>query len=116
MFVTNMESVPAMKIVKHHGMVTGSTVRARNIFVDIGQWIKGLFGGELKGYSRLLADVRAQAVERMAMQAGELGANAVINVRFATSTISLGAAEIYAYGTAVEVRSEEYGAGEEYGE
>lgn len=103
MFVTNMESVPGMTIVKHHGMVTGSTVRARNIFVDIWQWLKGLFGGELKGYSALLSDVRAQSVERMVMQAREQGANAVINVRFATSTISLGAAEIYAYGTAVEV-------------
>ncbi|WP_147820441.1 YbjQ family protein [Salidesulfovibrio onnuriiensis] len=106
MFVTNMESVPGMKIVKHHGMVTGSTVRARNIFVDIWQMIKGLFGGELKGYSALLSDVREQSVERMVLQAEEAGANAVINVRFATSTISLGAAEIYAYGTAVEVAEE----------
>lgn len=103
MFVTNMESVPGMKIVRHHGMVTGSTVRARNVFIDFWQFIKGLFGGELVGYSRLLSEVRAQSVERMVIQAREQGANAVINVRFATSTISLGAAEIYAYGTAVEV-------------
>lgn len=104
MIVTNTDSIPGKSIVKYHGMVTGSTVRARNVFIDIGQWFKSLFGGELRGYSKLLTHVREQALARMQLQAEEMGANAVLNVRFSTSTVSLGSAEIYAYGTAVEVK------------
>lgn len=104
MIVTNIDSIPGKSIVRYHGMVTGSTVRARNVFIDLIQWLKALFGGELKGYSKLLNRVRQEALDRMQAQAEEMGANAVINVRFSTSTVTLGAAEIYAYGTAVEVR------------
>lgn len=104
MIITNTDTIPGKEIVTYHGMVTGSTVRARNIFVDIGQWFKSLFGGELKGYSKLLTQVREEALNRMKLQAADMGANAVLNVRFSTSTVSLGSAEIYAYGTAVEVR------------
>ena len=104
MIVTNTDNIPGKSITTYYGMVTGSTVRARNLFVDLFQWLKSLFGGELKGYTKLLNLVRQQALERMQVQAKELGANAVINVRFSTSTVALGCAEIYAYGTAVEVR------------
>ena len=103
MIVTSTDTVPGCRIQESLGMVTGSTVRARNLFVDIWQWIKGLFGGELKGYSKLLSMVRQQAVSRMILQAQDLGADAVINVRFSTSTVALGAAELYAYGTAVKL-------------
>ena len=101
MIITNTDTIPGKTIITYHGMVTGSTVRARNIFIDIGQWFKSLFGGELRGYSKLLTQVREQALARMQLQAEEQGANTVLNVRFSTSTVSLGSAEIYAYGTAV---------------
>lgn len=103
MYISNVESIPGKRVVKHHGMVTGSTVRARFFLVDLGQWFKGIFGGELRGYSKLISDTRQQALDRMTAQAKELGANAVVNVRFSTSTVSLGSSELYAYGTAVEV-------------
>lgn len=103
MIVTNIESVPGKTIVEHYGLVSGSTIRSRNIFVDILSYLKNLVGGELRGYSSLLKDSQAQAVERMMAQAAQIGANAVINVRFSTSSVTSGAAEIYAYGSAVRV-------------
>ncbi|WP_018123201.1 YbjQ family protein [Desulfovibrio oxyclinae] len=103
MLLSNVETIPGKRIVRHHGMVTGSTVRARFFLIDLWQWIKGFFGGELKGYSKLIGDTRQQALKRMEEQAERLGANAVVNVRFATSTVSLGSSELYVYGTAVEV-------------
>lgn len=103
MYLSNVESIPGKRIVQHYGMVTGSTVRARFFFIDILQWFKGFFGGELKGYSKLIALTREQAVARMSQQAERMGANAVVNIRFSTSTVSLGSSELYAYGTAVEV-------------
>lgn len=103
MYISNVETIPGKRVVRHHGMVTGSTVRARFFLVDFGQWVKGIFGGELRGYSKLISDTRQQALDRMSAQAKSLGANAVVNVRFSTSTVSLGSAELYAYGTAVEV-------------
>lgn len=108
MIVSNTDTVPGRTITAHLGMVTGSTVRARNIFIDIIQWFKALFGGELRGYSKLLTQVREQALARMQLQAKGLGANAVINVRFSTSTVSLGSAEIYAYGTAVVLSGDDF--------
>ncbi|MDJ0940940.1 MAG: YbjQ family protein [Woeseiaceae bacterium] len=101
--LSNTESVPGKRIVQFFGVVTGNTVRAKHIGRDIMAGLKNVVGGELKGYTELLQDSRQEATERMAAQARSMGANAVINVRFATSSISQGAAELFAYGTAVKV-------------
>ncbi|MCB0336325.1 MAG: YbjQ family protein [Bdellovibrionales bacterium] len=101
--VTNVESVPGTKIVEHYGLVSGSTVRAKFFGRDIMASLKNLVGGELKGYTELLHESRAQALERMMQQAERLGANAVVNVRFSTSSVAQGAAELYVYGTAVKI-------------
>lgn len=105
MILTNIESVPGMRITGHYGMVSGSTVRAKNFVKDFGAGLKNMVGGELKSYTELLEDTRKEAISRMIQQAEKLGANAIINVRFATSAITSGAAEVYSYGTAVKVQS-----------
>lgn len=104
MIVVNTETVPGHVIVEVKGMVQGSTVRAKNVGRDIAASFKNMIGGELKGYTELLTESRREALSRMLAQASELGANAVINVRFATSAITAGAAEMLAYGTAVTVQ------------
>lgn len=103
MIVTNIDTVPGKKIIEHFGIVQGSTVRARHVGADFAASLKNIVGGELKGYTTLLEGARKQAQERMIEQATMLGANAVINVRFATAAITQGAAELVAYGTAVKV-------------
>jgi uncharacterized protein YbjQ (UPF0145 family) len=84
-------------------MVQGSTVRAKHAGRDIMAGFKNIFGGELKGYTELLSESREEAIDRLKQQAAALGANAVINVRFSTSSIAAGASEIFVYGTAVLV-------------
>lgn len=101
--LTNIETVPGKTITEHYGIVSGSTVRAKHIGRDILSSLKNIVGGELGSYSELLQDSRKQATERLTEQAKQLGANAVVNVRYATSSVSQGAAEIYVYGTAVKV-------------
>jgi len=101
MILTNIESVPGKNIVAHFGVVSGSTVRAKHVGRDIMASLKNIVGGELKGYTELLQDSRKQAIERMIEQAKQLGANAIVNVRFATSSVAQGASELYVYGTAV---------------
>jgi uncharacterized protein YbjQ (UPF0145 family) len=103
MILTNIESVPGKNIVEHYGVVSGSTVRAKHVGRDFMASLKNIVGGELKGYTELLQDSRNQAVERMTEQAKQLGANAVVNVRFATSSVAQGASELYVYGTAIRV-------------
>ena len=103
MIHSNTETVPGKRIVQFYGVVTGSTVRAKHIGRDIMASFKNIVGGELKGYTELLTEARADALERMTQQAESLGANAVVNVRFSTSSIAQGAAELFAYGTAVRV-------------
>ena len=103
MIVTNIESVPGKTIVEHFGLVSGNTIRAKHVGRDIMASLKNLVGGELKGYTQLLAESRRQALDRMVEQAGQSGANAIVNVRFSTSSVAQGAAELYAYGTAVRV-------------
>ncbi|MFZ0485217.1 MAG: YbjQ family protein [Desulfobacterales bacterium] len=103
MIITNIETVPGKNIVEHFGLVSGSTIRAKHVGRDIMASLKNLVGGELKGYTQLLQESRQQALDRMVDQARQLGANAVINVRFSTSSVAQGAAELYAYGTAVSV-------------
>ena len=104
MFVVNTETVTGYELVEIKGMVQGNTVRAKHVGRDIAAGLKNLVGGELKGYTELLTESRRQAVERMMAQAQELGANAIVNVRFATSAITAGASEMLAYGTAVVVK------------
>ena len=103
MILTNVETVPGRTIVEHYGLVSGSTIRAKHIGRDIMAGLKNIVGGELKGYTELLQESRQQALNRMIAQAAQLGANAVVNVRFATSSVAQGAAELFAYGTAVRV-------------
>ncbi len=103
MIITNIEEVPGKTIVEHYGLVAGSTVRAKHAGKDIMAGLKNLIGGELKGYTDLLEEARDEAKLRMVTQAKELGANAVVNVRFNTSSITQGASELYVYGTAVRV-------------
>lgn len=102
MIMTNIESVPGKKITSLLGMVSGSTVRAKHAGKDICASFKNFFGGEIKGYTELM-ESRKEATQRMVQQATKLGANAIINIRYATSAIAAGAAEVYAYGTAVKV-------------
>jgi uncharacterized protein YbjQ (UPF0145 family) len=101
MLVTNIEIIPGKRITKHMGLVQGSSVRAKHVGRDIMAGLKNIFGGELKGYTELLQESREEAVSRMVEQARAVGANAVLNVRFSTSSIAAGAAELFAYGTAV---------------
>ncbi len=103
MMLTNIESIPGKKIMEHFGLVCGSTVRAKNAFKDFGAGLKNIVGGELKSYTELMEESRRQAVGRMEQQAQQLGANAIVNVRFSTSNIAQGAAELYVYGTAVRI-------------
>ena len=103
MILTTLEGVPGKTIVKHFGLVQGSTVRAKHVGKDIMAGLKNLVGGELRGYTELLQEARKEAVHRMMQQASQLGANAIVNIRFATSSVTQGAAELFAYGTAVRV-------------
>ncbi|MDH3619436.1 MAG: YbjQ family protein [Gammaproteobacteria bacterium] len=103
MEISNTDSIPGRTIVQFYGVVTGNTVRAKHIGRDIMAGLKNIVGGELVGYTELLQDSRNEATERMIQQAQSMGANAVVNVRFATSSIAQGAAELFAYGTAVRV-------------
>jgi uncharacterized protein YbjQ (UPF0145 family) len=99
--VSNIEIIPGKRISKHLGMVQGNTVRSKHAGRDIMASVKNIFGGELTGYTELLTEAREEAIGRMVQQAEEIGANAVINVRFSTSSVAAGAAELFAYGTAV---------------
>lgn len=101
MLLTNLETVPGRNVIQHLGLVQGNSVRAKHVGRDIMAGLKNIFGGELKAYTELLQESRDEAVERMVQQARAAGANAVLNIRFSTSSVTQGAAELYAYGTAV---------------
>ena len=103
MILTNVESVHGKRIVEHYGLVQGSTIRAKHVGRDIMAGLKNIVGGELTGYTELLVEARKEAIARMVAQAEALGGNAVVNVRFSTSSVAQGAAELFAYGTAVKV-------------
>ncbi len=103
MILSNTETVPGKTITEFFGVVTGSTVRAKHIGRDFMAGLKNIIGGELKGYTELLGEARRQALDRMVQEAQSVGANAVVNVRFSTSSVAQGAAELFAYGTAVRV-------------
>lgn len=106
MIVVNTETVPGYRVVMVCGLVQGNTVRAKHVGRDIAASLKNLVGGELTGYTELLTEARRDAIDRMLYQAEQIGANAVVNVRFSTSAVTAGAAELYAYGTAVVVEPE----------
>ena len=104
MLIVNTESVSGREIESNLGLVMGNTIRSKNVGKDIGASLKNLVGGELRSYTAMLTEARQEALDRMSEQAEALGADAVINVRFTTSQITGGAAELLAYGTAVALR------------
>jgi uncharacterized protein YbjQ (UPF0145 family) len=101
MLLSNLEMLPNKRVVKHLGLVQGSTVRAKHAGKDIMASFKNIMGGELKAYTELMQEAREEATERMIAQAESVGGNAILNIRFATSSVAQGAAELFAYGTAV---------------
>ena len=101
MLISNLEVIPDRKVTKHLGLVQGSSVRSKHVGRDIMASVKNIFGGELVGYTELLSESREEAMDRLKQQAESIGANAILNVRFSTSSVAQGAAEIYVYGTAV---------------
>lgn len=103
MEISNLECLPGKTITKHLGLVQGSTVRSKHFGKDFFAGLKNVVGGELKAYTELLNESRNEATDRMLAQARAVGANAVVNIRFSTSNIASGAAEVMAYGTAVVV-------------
>jgi len=103
MKLSNTETIPGHTIREFYGVVSGSTVRAKHVGRDLMAGLKNLVGGELKGYTELLQEARQEAIDRMVEQARSVGANAVVNIRFSTSSVTQGAAELFAYGTAVQV-------------
>ena len=106
MIITTTTDIPGKKITKSFGLVRGNTIRARHIGRDIMAGLKNIVGGEIYEYTKLMGEAREQALDRMTAEAQTLGANAVIGVRFSTSVIMGGAAELLAYGTAVIVEDE----------
>jgi len=103
MYLSTTDEIIGAKIVKHVGLVRGSTVRSRNFISDAVAGIKMAIGGEVVQYTRLLADAREQALQRMIEEAKNLGANAIVGIKFSISQVMQGCAEILAYGTAVVV-------------
>lgn len=104
MIITNTEAIPGREIVGILGVARGSTVRARNVGRDIFASLKNIVGGEISEYTKLQADAREQALQRMIQDAEKMGADAVVNMRFSTSLIVQGASEMLAYGTAVKLQ------------
>lgn len=104
MIITTTETIPGKEIAEVLGVARGSTVRARNVGRDIFAGLKNLVGGEIEEYTKLQAQSREQAMQRMIQDAERLGADAVVTVRLTTSMVVQGAAEILAYGTAVKFR------------
>ena len=107
MIVVNTESLPGYQVREVKGLVQGNTIRAKNVGRDIMAAFKNVVGGELKGYTEMMVEARQQAMDRMVDQAEELGANAVLNIRYSTAAVTQGAAELLAYGTAVLVDPKE---------
>lgn len=103
MLISNLEIAPGQRVVAHLGIVQGSTVRAKHAGKDLLAGLKNIVGGELKAYTDLMQEARAEAVDRMTAEAKAMGANAILNVRFVTTSITAGAAEILAYGSAVTI-------------
>ena len=103
MLITTQDQMPDYNIVETYGMVKGNTIRARHVGKDIMAGLRTIIGGEITEYTKMLAESREQAMDRMIKEAEDLGANAITAVRFTTSGVMQGAAELLAYGTAVRV-------------
>lgn len=103
MLLSNLESVPAHRIIRQLDVVYGSTVRSKHVGRDLMASLKNIVGGELTGYTELLEESRQEAMDRMIAKAQQMGANAVVGIRFSTSNIAQGASELFVYGTAVVV-------------
>jgi uncharacterized protein YbjQ (UPF0145 family) len=101
MIITTCDEIPGKKVVRTLGLVRGNTVRARHLGRDIMAILRGMIGGEVIDYTKMLAESREQALDRMIGEAQSMGGNAIITLRFATSSLMSGAAELLAYGTAV---------------
>ena len=104
MILSNTETVANQTIIETLGIARGSTVRSRNIGRDIFASLKNIVGGEIEEYTKLQADAREQALQRMISDAKKLDADAIVNVRFTTSVVAQGASEMLAYGTAVKLK------------
>ena len=104
MIISTLDQIPNQEISENLGIARGSTVRAKNIGKDIFAGFKNIVGGEIHEYTKLQADSREEAIQRMIEDANTLGADAVVGVRLATSMVTQGAAEILAYGTAVKLK------------
>ncbi len=104
MIVVNTETVPGHQVVEALGVVRGSTIRAKHIGRDIMASLRNIVGGEVKEYTEMLIETRNESVHRMKQEARALGADAVVNLRFTTSQVMSGAAELLAYGTAVRIK------------
>lgn len=101
--ITSADHIPGQTVVEHLDVVYGNTVRAKHVGRDIMAGLKSVVGGEIRGYTEMLRDARDEALDRMKADAVELGADAVINVRFTTSSVGSGMSEMLAYGTAVRL-------------
>ena len=106
MIIATTESIPGKRVAQCLGLVRGNTIRARHLGKDIMAGFKGMVGGEITDYTKMMAESREQAVDRMIEDASALGANAVVGVRFTTASMMQGAAELLVYGTAVVVEDE----------
>ena len=106
MIVVTTDSIPGRHVVKTLGLVKGNTIRARHVGKDILAGLKGLVGGEISEYTKMVAESREQCIDRVTEEAEALGANAVVGLRFTTASMMQGAAELLAYGTAVIVDEE----------
>ena len=106
MILTTTENIPGKKIVKTIGLVKGNTIRARHLGRDILAGLRNVVGGEISDYTKAIAEAREQATDRMIESAAEQGANAIVCLRFTTSALMQGAAEILAFGTAVVAQDE----------
>jgi len=106
MIMVTTETVPGKRIVKALGLVRGNTIRARHMGHDIAAKFRNMVGGEITDYTKMMAESREQCMDRMAEEAKALGANAIVTVRFSTSSMMQGAAELLVYGTAVVVEDE----------
>jgi len=106
MIITTTNEIVGQRIVKTHGLARGNTLRARHIGHDIMASLRGIVGGEITDYTKMLAEAREQALDRMVDEARALGANGVVGIRFGTSYVMANVAEILVYGTAVTVEPE----------
>jgi uncharacterized protein YbjQ (UPF0145 family) len=103
MLIVNTEQIAGFRITEHLGLVRGNTIRAKHIGKDIIAGLRQIVGGEIKEYTEMLTEARNEALLRMRTMADQMGADAVVNLRFVTSQVMTGAAELVAYGTAVKL-------------